>query len=170
MIRFFIILFFINNAFSFESYKVSFIFGSSNLQKMGEQQTYGSGLILRTELYEDEDWGYLVNAGVSKTESDEMIGGKNEFIYNSKTLQTGGFLSFANFFRVAAGISYFNIDEEHTTMTNGSKKFQHNIFGPFYEIGIIKNFNNFEVGIDYVAHFVDDFKQNGLYFFVGIGF
>jgi hypothetical protein len=135
---------------------------------MGEEKTHGSGLTLRVELFEDESWGYLATGGVSQTESDTIINGSNEFIYNSKIAQAGAFVYFANFFRLAGGLSYFNIDEKQETIS-GNDNFKYNKFGPFYEIGAKYSFRNFEVGIDYIAHHVDNFKQSGLFFLIGIG-
>jgi len=156
------------NAFSIESYNFSLIFGTSNLHKMGEEQTHGSGITLRSELFEDEYWGYLATAGVSQTESDTMISGSNEFVYNSKILQAGSFYYFAKYFRVAGGISYFHIDEEQST-SFGNDNFKYHKFGPFIEVGAKYDFGNFAFGIDYIAHYVDNFKQSGIFLLIGIG-
>lgn len=155
-------------AYSIESYNFSLIFGSANLTKVGEEQTYGSGLTLRTELFEDLDWGYLITGGVSQTQSDSFgnDSNKTKFEYRSNIVQGGAFLYFAKYFRVAGGLSYFHINEKQTLNTK-TDKFEYHKFGPFYEIGGKYNFGNLVLGVDYVAHHVDNFKQSGLYLLVG---
>ena len=156
------------NAFSQDRYNFTLIFGTSNLHKMGEEQTHGTGFTVRAELFQDEDWGYLATAGVSQTESDTIIDGANEFVYNSKIIQAGSFLYFAKYFRVAGGLSYFYIDEEQTTLS-GNDNFKYHKFGPFVELGARHDFGNFAFGIDFISHYIDNFKQSGVFLLLGIG-
>lgn len=153
---------------SIEAYNFGLIFGTANLKKSGEEQTHGSGLTLRTELFLDEDWGVLVSAGSSQTESDDLVGLNNpEFKYNTLQLGGGIFKYLYEYFRVAGGLVYLNIDEEHNKI-GSSDSFKYDELGFFTEAGIKYPVGNIVVGLDYIYQATDKFKQSGIFLIFGL--
>jgi len=170
MIKFLLLFLFIFSAQAqaFESYNFALIFGTSNLKKSGEEETHGSGLTLRSELFLDEDWGVLVSAGSAQTESDNLVGSNSpEFKYNIIQAEGGAFRYFYDYFRLAGGLVYLNIDEKHNKLI-GSDKFQYNEVGFFTEAGIKYPFGNLVLGLDYIYQATDKFKQSGIFLLFGL--
>lgn len=154
------------NANAFESYNFSAIFGSSNLSNPDGEETYGSGFSLRSEWFVDESWGMLISGGSYTTESDTLGGSSTKYNYNAIFAQTGAFLYFADYFRVAGGLGLSQIDETKTINAQTTNNSYSNI-GPFYQIGFKYPLRPMVVGMDYIWQSYGDFTQKGLFFMFG---
>lgn len=153
-------------ALEVQDYNFSLIFGSANLTNSEDITTYGSGLAIRSELFLEQEWGILLSGGSYHTESDELVDGSNEYTYNTLHAQTGGFLYFADYFRVAAGLSFANISETKRTITD---KFSNDFseIGPFYQIGFKYPLGPMIFGVDFIYQSYKEFTQKGFYFMLG---
>lgn len=160
------VLSFNSYALEVQDYNFSLIFGSANLTNNKDITTYGSGLSLRSELFLEQDWGILLSGGSYHTESDDIIDGSNEYLYNALHTQAGGFYYFAEYFRVAAGLSLANISETKRTLTN---KFTTDFseIGPFYQVGFKYPFRPIVFGVDFIYQSYKEFTQKGFYFMLG---
>lgn len=163
-----LMLFYTSSVFAFEAYSFGLIFGSTTLKKEGHERTYGSGLTLRLELFEDEDWGYIASAGTNQTEGDELVGtNEPEFKFNSIILNAGAFKYFYEYFRIAGGLTYMKIDEKQATIS-GTDEFTYNKLGLFSEVGIKYPMQNIVLGINYIYQTADNFEQSGVYLLFGL--
>jgi hypothetical protein len=169
MKSFSLLIFFISfsaSAIEIQDYTFSLIFGSANLTNQDGEQTHGSGLSMRTELFLEENWGILASGGTYNTASDSFGGEEVDYTYNTIFAQAGGFLYFANYFRVAAGIGMANIEETKKTATEKFNN-EYTEIGPFYQVGFKYPYRPLVFGIDYVYQSYKDFTQKGFFFMLG---
>ena len=156
-------------SFAFEKYNFSLIFGTNNLTNDQGEETYGSGLSLRSELFVEDQWGMLLSGGAFQTESDTQMNGGSEFKYNTTYGQAGAFIYFSSYFRLAGGVAMANIDETKRTLTHSTSN-QFTELGPFYEIGFKYPLRPVVLGIDYIYQNFGGFTQRGLFFMLGFVF
>jgi hypothetical protein len=159
----------VNSAFAFEAYNFSLIFGSTNLSKVDGEDTYGTGLSLRSELFFDQNYGLVLSAGTYQTESDTLVGKKVTRQYNGLDLQGGVFTYFLTYFRAAVGLAYSKISETHRTSTETFEN-DYNEIGGFYQIGFKYPLKPMVVGVDYFSQQVGDFSSRGFFLLLGFVF
>ena len=162
----FLVLSFNTYALEVQDYNFSLIFGTANLTNNEGEQTHGSGLSLRSELFLEQDWGAIISGGSYHTESDMIVNGGSEYTYDTLHAQAGGFLYFADYFRVAAGLGLANISETKRTETEKlSNDFSE--IGPFYQVGFKYPYRPMIFGVDFIYQSYKDFAQKGFYFMLG---
>lgn len=161
-----ILLSFKSYALEIQDYNFSLIFGTANLTNNDGEQTHGSGLALRSELFLEQNWGVLISGGTYHTESDTIVNGGSEYTYDTFHAQTGGFLYFADYFRIAAGLGIANISETKRTITEKlSNDFSE--IGPFYQVGFKYPVRPMIIGVDFIYQSYKEFTQKGFYFMLG---
>ncbi len=158
---------------SFNSYALNIVdynffltFGTANLTNNEGERTHGSGISLRSELFFDDNWGAIISGGSYHTESDVIVDGGSEYTYDVFHTQAGGFLYFADYFRVAAGLSVAKIGETKRTETDELLN-DFSELGPFYQVGFKYPYRPMIFGVDFIYQDYKDFTHKGFYFMLG---
>lgn len=150
-----------------QNYNFSLIAGTTNLSNKEGEETFGNGLSLRVELFDEEDSGFLISGGAFHTESDTYINGSSEYTYNTTFGQLGKFLYFAQYFRVAAGVALAKVSERKRTPTDVMDH-DYSLIGLFGQAGFRYPVGSMILGVDYIYQGYKDFTQKGFYFMFGI--
>lgn len=139
----------------------SFLFGGSTLVADGTS-TYGYGWSAISELYTQENSGYLLSVGSATTEA-------NRIEIDNRFLQAGYFLSPFKGLRVAAGPSFNWIDQEVRTLTSNETD-SSTYAGPFVNIRYTLPIEVLVLGAQYNYVTFGEYTQSDIFILIGAAF
>lgn len=151
--------------------RFSFQFGSSTLDYDGTETT-GTGYSATTELFMNKNWGYIINAGSSSTDTNDVnVNGSyaRSLEVVNRYVQAGGFFFPIERLRVAAGPGIHFVDSELKRL-NSSSDNSATYMGPFASIGYRLPIEKILLGAQYNYASFGPNSQSDIFILIGAQF
>lgn len=162
------------NAYAFKAVNFSARFGSAQVDSE-DATSSGTGFMIQSELFIENNWGVIATYGYTDTESDDEVATlsgnlRSELSIQNSYLQGGVFYYILPGLRAAAGLSYHSIDVEINEVNRETDESSENYLGYFASIGYAHAFSSIILGAEYNMIKFDEYDQSGLFLIVGLLF